>query len=212
MESAEQSLSPLPGTDELYHVQGGNEQLAQRMAAELPSGSVAYRSTVDGHHRRSRRPVYVPFRERPIGRRRPPGPGAAIPHASRGRDRRADLGGAPTREAVRDQLHADRHQREAPGPGQQPTLVAGDQCRWAADPGERRGVLRSRRVPGRLGRIGRVTQPARGARQLHRGHEGHAAARARAPSGSPRTRTWPRSSRPSSRSSRAPRLPTTAAR
>lgn len=34
------SLSPLPGTDELYHVQGGNEQLAQRMAAELSSGSV----------------------------------------------------------------------------------------------------------------------------------------------------------------------------
>jgi monoamine oxidase len=34
------SLSPLPGTDELYHVQGGNEQLAQRMAADLSSGSV----------------------------------------------------------------------------------------------------------------------------------------------------------------------------
>ena len=34
------SLSPLPGTDERLHVQGGNEQLAQRMAAELPSGSV----------------------------------------------------------------------------------------------------------------------------------------------------------------------------
>ena len=34
------SLSPLPGTDEKYHVHGGNEQLAQRMAAELPSGSV----------------------------------------------------------------------------------------------------------------------------------------------------------------------------
>jgi monoamine oxidase len=34
------SLSPLPGTDELYHVQGGNEQLAQNMAAELASGSV----------------------------------------------------------------------------------------------------------------------------------------------------------------------------
>lgn len=34
------SLSPLPGTDEKYHVRGGNEQLAQRMAAELPSGSV----------------------------------------------------------------------------------------------------------------------------------------------------------------------------
>ena len=34
------SLSPLPGTDELYHIQGGNEQLAQRMAAELASGSV----------------------------------------------------------------------------------------------------------------------------------------------------------------------------
>jgi monoamine oxidase len=34
------SLSPLPGTDEKYHVRGGNEQLAQRMAADLPSGSV----------------------------------------------------------------------------------------------------------------------------------------------------------------------------
>jgi len=34
------ALSPLPGTDELYHVEGGNEQLAQRMFAELPSGSV----------------------------------------------------------------------------------------------------------------------------------------------------------------------------
>jgi monoamine oxidase len=34
------SLSPLPGTDELYHVQGGNEQLAQRMAADLSPGSV----------------------------------------------------------------------------------------------------------------------------------------------------------------------------
>jgi monoamine oxidase len=34
------SLSPLPGTDELYHVRGGNEQLAQRMVAELPSGSM----------------------------------------------------------------------------------------------------------------------------------------------------------------------------
>lgn len=34
------ALSPLPGTDELHHVEGGNEQLAQRMAAELPSGSV----------------------------------------------------------------------------------------------------------------------------------------------------------------------------
>lgn len=35
-----QSLSPLPGTDELYHVAGGNEQLAQRMAGQLASGSV----------------------------------------------------------------------------------------------------------------------------------------------------------------------------
>jgi monoamine oxidase len=34
------SLSPLPGTDERYHVKGGNEQLGQRMAAELASGSV----------------------------------------------------------------------------------------------------------------------------------------------------------------------------
>jgi monoamine oxidase len=34
------SLSPLPGTDERYHVQGGNEQLAQRMAAELSPGSI----------------------------------------------------------------------------------------------------------------------------------------------------------------------------
>ena len=34
------SLSPLPGTDELYHVRGGNEQLAQRMAAELSPGSI----------------------------------------------------------------------------------------------------------------------------------------------------------------------------
>jgi monoamine oxidase len=38
--NARQSLSPLPGTDELYHVQGGNEQIAQRMAAGLASGSV----------------------------------------------------------------------------------------------------------------------------------------------------------------------------
>jgi len=29
------SLSPLPGTDELYRVEGGNEQIVQRMAAEL---------------------------------------------------------------------------------------------------------------------------------------------------------------------------------
>jgi monoamine oxidase len=34
------NLSPLPGTDEIYHVQGGNEQIAQRMAAQLVSGSV----------------------------------------------------------------------------------------------------------------------------------------------------------------------------
>jgi monoamine oxidase len=34
------SLSPLPGTDELYHVAGGNEQLVQRMAAELPVASI----------------------------------------------------------------------------------------------------------------------------------------------------------------------------
>jgi monoamine oxidase len=34
------SLSPLPGTDELYHVVGGNEQLVQHMAAELPVGSI----------------------------------------------------------------------------------------------------------------------------------------------------------------------------
>jgi monoamine oxidase len=34
------SLSPLSGTDEKYHVRGGNEQLARRMAADLPSGSV----------------------------------------------------------------------------------------------------------------------------------------------------------------------------
>jgi monoamine oxidase len=34
------SLSPLPGTDELYHVRGGNEQMAQRIAAQLSSGSL----------------------------------------------------------------------------------------------------------------------------------------------------------------------------
>ena len=34
------ALSPLPGTDELYHVQGGNEQIAQRMAGQLSAGSV----------------------------------------------------------------------------------------------------------------------------------------------------------------------------
>jgi monoamine oxidase len=34
------SLSPLPGTNELYHVAGGNEQLVRRMAAELPAASI----------------------------------------------------------------------------------------------------------------------------------------------------------------------------
>jgi monoamine oxidase len=34
------SLSPLSGTDEKYRVRGGNEQLAQRMAADLSSGTV----------------------------------------------------------------------------------------------------------------------------------------------------------------------------
>jgi monoamine oxidase len=38
--NARSSLSPLPGTDELYHVVGGNEQLVKHMAGDLPAGSI----------------------------------------------------------------------------------------------------------------------------------------------------------------------------
>jgi monoamine oxidase len=34
------SLQPLPGYDEKYHVVGGNDQIVSRMAAQLPSGNV----------------------------------------------------------------------------------------------------------------------------------------------------------------------------
>ena len=119
------ALSPLPGTDELYHVQGGNEQLAQRMAAELPSGSVHTGRPLTAITGEAGGPYTCHFASGRIGRRRPPGPGAAVPDASRGRHRLADLGGAPTPEAICHQLHADRHQREAPDPGRQPAVVRG---------------------------------------------------------------------------------------